>query len=147
MQVRIALSTMVLCLSLPAGITFARQSKSSTPKRPTTGTLVVSMGLAMRGTEGYVAYFLVRSSGSRVEEKSMVPDASVSFSLPPGQHYELLGYLRDCHANCSNLGLPVDECGAPFTLKAGETLYVKRLRVTIRGKVSCKLTFSSSPLP
>jgi hypothetical protein len=60
--------------------------------------------------------------------------------------YELLSYVRDCNENCryDSLGPVNDECRAPFTLKAGETLYAKRF--PLQGQPRCYLTFSSSPL-
>jgi hypothetical protein len=99
------------------------------PEKLTTGTLVVSMQQReARGEEGYVTFFLVNSSGSRVDEARLKSGASGSITLPPDSHYELVSYIRDCSENCiMGLSAPVDECRAPFTLKAGEKLYATRL--------------------
>ena len=147
---RIGLPTM--CLFLPAWISFAqgnsdpanvRQSPKGSQKPSAAGTLVVSQRRVARGDEGYIAFFLVSSSGSRVEEKRLgLTGDSVSFSLPAGNNYELVSYVRDCDGNCGSLDPRTAECRAPFTLKAGETLYAKRLP---QGS-SCKLIFSSLPV-
>src|SRR5262249_33867205 len=100
------------------------------------------------GAEGYIAFFLVSVSGSTVQERRMSNgEGSVTFSLPPGSHYELFTYVRDCDANCGKLDPSEDECRAPFTVKARETLYARRLpMVGALGRRRCKITFSSSAL-
>src|ERR1051326_1121498 len=146
---RIGVPTM--CLFLPAWISFAqgnsdpanvRQSPKGSQEPSAAGTLVVSQQRVAGSDEGYIAFFLVSSSGSQVEEKRLrLTDDFVSFSLPAGNDYELLSYIRTCDGNCGGLDPPTAECRAPFTLKAGETLYAKRLP---QGS-SCKVIFSPSP--
>lgn len=113
------------------------------------GTLVVSMLPMARGFEGYVTFFLVNSSGSRVEEARLKPGASDSVSLSPDSHYELVSYIRDCSENLkTGLSTPADECRAPFTLKAGETLYAKRPPLAdMQNKPRCELIFSPASIP
>ena len=147
---RISLAT--ICLFLRVWISFAQASSDpanvqhsprGSQKPSAAGTLVVSQRRVERGVEGYIAFFLVSSSGSRVEEKRLgLTDDSVSFSLPAGTNYELLSYVRVCDGNCSGLGPRTEECRAPFTLEAGETLYAKRVPGQ---RPPCKLIFSSSP--
>ena len=125
--------TLLLC-----GFVSSCQSNSGTrmttqqtpaPEKPTRGTLVVSMQQRRAGgIEGFVTFFLVNSSGSRVDEVRVNRGASESITLPPDSNYELVSYIRDCSENCiMGLSAPVDECRAPFTLKAGETLNATRL--------------------
>src|ERR1051326_8515444 len=100
---RIGLPTM--CLVLSAWISFAqgnsdptnlRQSPKASQKPSAAGTLIVSQERVARSDEGYIAFFLVSSSGSQVEEKRLrLTDDSVSFSLPAGNNYELVSYVRD----------------------------------------------------
>jgi hypothetical protein len=143
-----------ICLFLRVWISFAQgnsdpasvqQSPRGSQKPSAAGTLVVSQEIVAGGDEGYIAFFLVSSSGSQVEEKRLrLTDDSVSFSLPEGTNYELLSYVRSCDGNCGGLDPPTAECRAPFTLKAGETLYAKRVPGPEPGR-TCKLIFSSSP--
>lgn len=134
MRIRIALLSTV-CLLLCGWASSCKSNPSTTkiqptaaPEKPTTGTLVVSVVPEERGIEGYITFFTVNSSGAEVDEARVKPGASGSISLPPDGHYELVSYIRDCSENCvTGLSVPVDECRAPFTLKAGETLYAKRL--------------------
>jgi len=152
MRIFLRISLPTICLFLRVWISFAQgnsdpanaQQSPRGPQKPSAaGTLVVSQKRVERGVEGYIAFFLVSSSGSQVEEKRLgLTGDSVSFSLPAGTNYELLSYVRDCDGNCSGLGPRTAECRAPFTLKAGETLYAKRLP---EQRPTCKLIFSSSP--
>jgi hypothetical protein len=156
MRIRIALLsavTLLLC-----GLASSCQSNSGTtkttqqtpaPEKPTTGTLVVWTQGQARGIEGYVTFFLVNSSGSRVDEARLMKlGASGSITLPPDSHYELVSYIRDCSENCiMGLSAPVDECRAPFTLKAGETLYARRYAEHTWGpRTRCMLTITHLPL-
>jgi hypothetical protein len=146
---RTALS--VICLFLSA-------CKADTPNVPqsparmssTTGTVVFWTQPVERGIEGHITFFLVNSSGSVVEEKHLRPGASAPVSLPPGSQYQLVSYVRDCHENCGDhsLGPPADECRAAFTLKAGETLYARRLADpdSWRPRPRCMLTITAFPL-
>src|SRR5262249_4390990 len=101
-----------------------------------------------RGIEGYITFFVVSSSGSAVAEEHVRPGASASISVLPGKEYELVSYIRDCHENCEHgLGPPVDECRAPFVLKAGETLYARRLAESdSRASQHCMVTITGFPL-
>jgi hypothetical protein len=77
--------------------------------------------------------------------------ASGSITLPPDSHYELVSYIRDCPENPENCimgpSAPVDECRAPFTLNAGETLYARRYAEHTWGpRTRCWLTITHLPL-
>ena len=151
---QLLLSISVSFAQMNSGPPIVKQSHVETRGKPT-GTLIVSNEPVARGEEGYVVFFMIRSSsgsalhglssGSRLEEMSLAggSKASVSFSVSAHTKYELLSYVRDCDANCSNLSLPKDECRAAFVLKANQTLYAKR----IRGKLAlrCDLVFSPQP--
>jgi hypothetical protein len=156
MRIRIALLsavTLLLC-----GLASSCQSNSGTtkttqqtpaPEKPT-GTLVVWTQGQPEGGEGYVTFFLVNSSGSRVDEARLMRlGASGSITLPPDSHYELVSYIRDCgRENCTiGLSAPVDECRAPFTLNAGETLYARRYAEHTWGpRTRCWMSITRLPL-
>src|SRR5215475_14851363 len=144
MRIRIALLsavTLLLCNKASScqsnsGTTKTTQ-QTPAPEKPTTGTLVVWTQGQPEGGEGYTTFFLVNSSGSRVDEARLMKlGASGSITLPPDSQYELVSYIRDCgHGNCTiGLSAPVDECRAPFTLNAGETLYARRYAEHTRGR-------------
>jgi len=131
------------------GSTIVKQSHLETRGRPT-GTLIVSNKPVTRGEEGYVVFFMIRSSsGSRLDEMSLAGGsrASLSFSVSAQTKYELLSYIRDCEGNCGSLDLPMDECRASFTLKPNQTLYVRRNPVPRRATLAarCDLVFSPQP--
>ena len=140
-----------------SGLPIVKQLHVETRGKPT-GTLIVSDQPVAIAEEGYVVFFMIRSSsgsglhglssGSRLEEISLAggSKASVSFSVSAHTKYELLSYVRYCIANCSNLSLPRDECRAAFVLKANQTLYAKR-KWNFRGNLfpRCDLVFSPQP--
>src|ERR1041385_2081990 len=97
----------VMFLFLIVWLTFAQsnsrpvigeQSPAGT-QGPPAGTLIVSNTPVIKGEEGYIVYFVIRSSGSRVDDMSLPggSKAYVLFSLRAGKRYELLSYLRDCN--------------------------------------------------
>lgn len=148
--------TLLLC-----GLASSCQSNSGTtkttqqtpaPEKPTTGTLVVWTQGQPEGGEGYVTFFLVNSSGSRVDEAHLMKlGASESITLPPDSRYELVSYIRDCPENPENCimgpSAPVDECRAAFTLNVGETLYARRYAEHTGGRQTrCWLSITHLPL-
>src|SRR5215471_14741329 len=79
-----------------SGSTIVKQSHLETRGKPT-GTLIVSNKPVTRGEEGYVVFFMIRSSsGSRLDEMSLAGGsrASLSFSVSAQTKYELLSYIR-----------------------------------------------------
>jgi hypothetical protein len=140
-----------VCVTLAqenSGLTIVKQSHVETRRGPT-GALIVSNTPGVRGDEGYLVFFMIRSSaGSRLDEMSIAggSKALLLFSVSADTKYELLSYVRDCNGNCLSLGRPTDECRAPFTLKPNQTLYAKRIRgpQSAKSASSC-LVFSPQP--
>jgi hypothetical protein len=148
---RILLAVIVLF-----SLTIQGRSAQKPPTNLAHGTLQVSQkGTGPMFIEGSITFFRVSQNGHIVEEKMLGgnnvksfgqtrPRATTegdknSFSLPPGQ-YELRAYVRDCDGNCNRLGVPQNECIAPFGISAGETLEAVR-RQTRNG--ICKIEMSS----
>jgi len=120
-----------------ATVSFGRAPQAVT----TTPTLTVSQnGQSSMYREGAVTFFRVDLSGFTLEDKRL-EGSSANFTLTPG-NYELRSYVRPCRGNCDReLDPPRDECVAPFTLVAGQTLHAERV---IRG-ATCTIQFRLRP--
>ena len=119
--------------SLPTPVTVPPPPVVSPPAG--SGSLSVSQSGRDTGLRhGALSFFRIERSGTRVEEK--VLDGSSAITLTPGS-YELRTWDRACLESCNRLGPPQNECVAPFTVAAGQTLHADR---RVLG-ASCEIRF------